>query len=137
MKSLLALMIILAVLSGYAENQIATNNIQSYQYTVPEEINDGWDTASLNGVNLDTNLIKELFEQVSDPRNDAAMMASKADFFRYILERPVATTPGTKFVYNSGISLMLGEIIYKASGLRADKFAEHYLFSPLGITNYY
>ena len=72
----------------------------------------------------------------TDPRNDAAMMASRADFLRYVLERPVATTPGTKFVYNSGISLMLGEIIYKASGLKADKFAGRYLFSPLGITNY-
>jgi CubicO group peptidase (beta-lactamase class C family) len=76
------------------------------------------------------------YPSYTDPRNDAAMMASKADFFRYVLERPVATTPGTKFVYNSGISLMLGEIIYKASGLRADKFAERHLFLPLGITNY-
>lgn len=73
----------------------------------------------------------------TDPRNDAAMMASKADFFRYLLEKPVAAAPGTKFVYNSGISLMLGEIIYKASGLRADEFAERYLFSPLGIKDYY
>jgi CubicO group peptidase (beta-lactamase class C family) len=73
----------------------------------------------------------------TDPRNDAAMMASKADFFRYVLERPIATQPGRKFVYNSGISLMLGEIVHKASGLPADKFAERYLFSPLGITNYY
>ena len=73
----------------------------------------------------------------TDPRNDAVMMASKADFFRYVLERPVAMPPGTKFVYNSGISLMLGEIVHKASGLPADKFAERYLFSPLGITNYY
>src|ERR1017187_2275680 len=72
----------------------------------------------------------------TDPRNDLAMMASRADFFRYVLEKPIATTPGTKFVYHSGISLMLGEIIYKASGLRADKFAGRYLFSPLGITNY-
>ena len=72
----------------------------------------------------------------TDPRNDAAMMASKADFFRYVLERPVATSPGTKFTYSSGVSLMLGEIIYKASGLKADKFAERYLFSPLGITNF-
>jgi CubicO group peptidase (beta-lactamase class C family) len=73
----------------------------------------------------------------TDPRNDAAMMASKADFFRYILEKPIATPPGQKFVYSSGISLMLGEIVHKASGLSADKFAERYLFSPLGITNYY
>ncbi|MGA2241250.1 MAG: serine hydrolase [Verrucomicrobiota bacterium] len=231
-------------------SRAATNYVKTYQYTVPENTNDGWETASLNSVNLDINLIKELFERIgsnsyenihgvlivkngklvveeyfsgqdskgqyrsfkrdtlheihsatksvnsiligiaidqhlirgvdekistffpeysdiftnketdaiclkdllsmtaglswdewtypyTDPRNDAAVMASKADFFRYVLERPIATTPGTKFVYNSGISLMLGEIIYKASGLRADKFAEHYLFSPLGITNYF
>jgi len=42
-------------------------------------------------------------------------------------------TAGTKFTYNSGISLMLGEIIHKVSGLPADKFAERYLFEPLGI----
>jgi CubicO group peptidase (beta-lactamase class C family) len=249
MKSLLAWVIILVVLSGYAENQIPTNNIKNYQYTVPAKTNDGWETASLNSVNLDNSLIKELFERIgdnsyenihsvllvkngklvvekyfpgrdslgqyrtftgdtphemlsatksvnsiligiaidqhlirdvdekistffpeysaiftnkekdticlkdllsmtaglswdewtypyTDPRNDAAVMASKADFFRYVLERPVATTPGAKFVYNSGVSLMLGEIIYKVSGLRADKFAERHLFSPLGITNY-
>jgi CubicO group peptidase (beta-lactamase class C family) len=250
MKLFLAWLIILVVLSGYSENQAATNNIRGYQYTVPEKTNDGWETASLNSVNLDAGLIKELIERLSDnsyknihsvllvkngelvvenyfpgqdsfgqhrtftrdtlhemhsatksvnsiligiaidqhlihgvdekistffpeysdiftnkekgaiclkdllsmtaglswdewtypytdPRNDAAMMASKADFFRYVLERPIATMPGTKFVYNSGISLMLGEIIYKVSGLRADKFAERYLFSPLGITNYF
>ncbi len=249
MKSSFALVIILVVLSGYAENQTITNNIKSYQYAVPEKINDGWETASLDNMNLDANLIKELFERVgdnsyknihsvllvkngklvveeyfpgqdsvgqyrmftrdtlhemhsatksvnsiligiaidqhlirgvdetisnffpeysniftnkekdairlkdllsmtsglswdewtyayTDPRNDAAVMASRADFFRYVLERPMATLPGTKFVYNSGISLMLGEIIYKTSGLKADKFAERYLFSPLGITNY-
>src|SRR5207249_3859194 len=73
----------------------------------------------------------------TDPRNDAAVMASKADFFRYVFERPVARPPGKEFTYNSGISLMLGEIVHKASGLTADKFAERYLFRPLGITNYY
>ena len=226
-----------------------TNNVKSYQYNVPEKLNDGWEIASLKSVRLDTDLIQELLERIGDnsyknihsvllvkngslvleeyfsgrnsegqyqtftrdvpqemhsatksvnsilvgiaidrhlirgvderissffpeysdiftnkgkaairlkdllsmtaglswdewtfpyidPRNDAAMMASKADFFRYVLEKPVASTPGTKFVYNSGISLILGEIIYKASGLRADKFAERYFFAPLGITNY-
>jgi CubicO group peptidase (beta-lactamase class C family) len=73
----------------------------------------------------------------TDPRNDAARMAGSADFIRYVLERPMAAAPGTKFAYNSGISLMLGEIIFKVSGLRADTFAERHLFQPLGITNYY
>jgi CubicO group peptidase (beta-lactamase class C family) len=248
---LYGLFVAVVVLHVDCENsRAATNYVETYQYTVPEKTNDGWETASLNSVNLDANLIKELFERIggnsyenihgvllvkngklvveeyfpgqdsvgqyrmftrdtlhemlsatksvnsiligiaidqhlirnvdekistffpeysdiftnkekdaiclkdllsmtaglswnewtypyTDPRNDAVVMASRADFFRYVLERPIATTPGTKFVYHSGISLMLGEIIYKASGLRADKFAERYLFSPLGITNYF
>lgn len=73
----------------------------------------------------------------TSPLNDAAMMASKADFFRYVLEKPMVTKPGEKFTYNSGVSLMLGEIVHKASGLPADKFAGRYLFGPLGITNFY
>jgi len=249
MKPFFALAIILVVYSSHAESQVTANNVRHYQHIVPEKTNDGWETASLNSVNLDASLINELFERISDqnyknihsvllvkngklvveeyfsgqdskgqyqtftrdtlhemhsatksvnsiligiaidqhlirgvdekisgffpeysdiftnkekdairlkdllsmtaglswdewtypdtdPRNDLAMMAGKADFFRYVLERPAATTPGTKFVYNSGLSLMLGEIIYKASGLKADKFAERHLFSPLGITNY-
>jgi CubicO group peptidase (beta-lactamase class C family) len=56
---------------------------------------------------------------------------------RYILERPIVAAPGTKFAYNTGISVALGEIVYKVSGLRADKFAERYLFEPLGISDYY
>src|ERR1035441_2233886 len=66
MKSLLALVIIFVVLSGYAEDQAATNNIKSYQYTVPEKTKEGGETASLNSVNLDTNLIKELFDRIGD-----------------------------------------------------------------------
>jgi CubicO group peptidase (beta-lactamase class C family) len=32
---------------------------------------------------------------------------------------------------------VLGEIIRQVSGLKADKFAERYLFGPLGISKYY
>jgi CubicO group peptidase (beta-lactamase class C family) len=245
-----ALLAIVTFHVGCVRAESLTNDAKPYQYGVPERLNDGWETASLSGVSLDTNLIRELFVRIGDNsyknihsvlmvkngklvieeyfpgqdstgqhrmftrdtlnemhsatksvnsiligiaidqhlirsvdekissffpeysdiftnkekdairlkdllsmtaglswdewtypytdsrNNDAAAMASTADFFRYVLERPVATAPGTKFVYNSGISLMLGEIIYKVSGLRADKFAERYLFSPLGITNY-
>ena len=66
MKSFLAWVIILVVLSGYAKNQTATNNIKDYQYTVPQKTNDGWETASLNSVNLDAGLIRELFERIDD-----------------------------------------------------------------------
>jgi CubicO group peptidase (beta-lactamase class C family) len=73
----------------------------------------------------------------ADPRNDALRTLLSPDPIRYILERPMVAAPGTKFAYNTGISTLLGEIIHKASGLRADKFAERYLFEPLGISDYY
>jgi CubicO group peptidase (beta-lactamase class C family) len=230
---------------GSRENQASTT-----QYAAPEKTRDGWETASLNDENLDANLIKELFERISDhtyknihsvllvkngklvveeyfpgknclgqywtytrdtlhdlqsvtksvnsilvgmaidqhlitgvdekisvfspeyadlftnrekdticlkhllsmtaglawdestypytdARNDAAGMSGSRDYFRYVLEKPVIATPGTKLTYSSGISWILGEIVRKSSGLPADKFAERYLFGPLGISDYY
>jgi CubicO group peptidase (beta-lactamase class C family) len=73
----------------------------------------------------------------TDARNDALKALLSPDPIRYTLERPMVAAPGAKFAYNTGIALVLGEIIYKASGLRADKFAERYLFEPLGISDYY
>jgi CubicO group peptidase (beta-lactamase class C family) len=73
----------------------------------------------------------------SDARNDAFQALLSPDPIRYVLERPVAAAPGAKFAYNTGISIVLGQILFQASGLRADKFAERHLFGPLGITDYY
>ncbi len=73
----------------------------------------------------------------SDARNDSLKSLMGPDLIRYVLERPVVAPPGEKFAYNTGISIVLGEIIRRASGLSADKFAERYLFEPLGITDYY
>ena len=72
----------------------------------------------------------------NDARNDHVAMNRSKDPVRYTLERPVVVAPGTRFVYSSGISIILGEVIYKASGLRPDKFAERHLFGPLGISDY-
>jgi CubicO group peptidase (beta-lactamase class C family) len=73
----------------------------------------------------------------ADARNDALKALLSPDPIRYILERPLVAAPGTTFAYNTGISVLLGEIIHKVSGLRADKFAERYLFEPLSISDYY
>jgi CubicO group peptidase (beta-lactamase class C family) len=73
----------------------------------------------------------------NDPRNDAVAALLSPDPIRYILERPMVAAPGAKFAYNTGISIVLGEIIRGVSGLPADKFAERYLFEPLGITDFY
>lgn len=73
----------------------------------------------------------------SDPRNDHIQMLRDPAPIRYVFSRPVVAPPGDKFSYNSGLSMALGEILFRASGLRADKFAERFLFEPLGISDFY
>jgi CubicO group peptidase (beta-lactamase class C family) len=72
-----------------------------------------------------------------DPRNTSLQAMLSPDPMRYILARPMVAAPGAAFAYNTGSSVALGQVIHKASGLAADKFAERHLFAPLGITDYY
>jgi CubicO group peptidase (beta-lactamase class C family) len=71
-----------------------------------------------------------------DSRNNNTAMNNSIDWIAYIMNRKMAKTPGEKFNYTSGLSILLGGIIKNASGLYADYFAEKYLFEPLGITDY-
>jgi CubicO group peptidase (beta-lactamase class C family) len=73
----------------------------------------------------------------NDPRNDHIRMLRSDDPIRYVLEQPMASQPGTKFTYSSGVSLLLGEIIRKATNMPADRFAKRNLFEPLGISDFY
>jgi len=78
----------------------------------------------------------ELDVPYSDPKNDVNKMGQSPDWIQYCLAKPVVLKPGEKFNYHSGLSLILGEILKRSSGIQADKFAEKYLFNPLGISKY-
>lgn len=71
-----------------------------------------------------------------DLENDLIQLFYQSDPIEYILAKPVIHDPGTEFNYNSGGTNLLGEVIKKATGLSVDVFAEMYLFSLLGITEY-
>jgi CubicO group peptidase (beta-lactamase class C family) len=58
------------------------------------------------------------------------------DWIRFILEREIVDPPGKNFVYSNGLTMLLGEILRNATGEYADKFAEEYLFDPLGISDF-
>jgi CubicO group peptidase (beta-lactamase class C family) len=73
----------------------------------------------------------------TDPRNSAVQMYDSADPIRFVLEVPMALEPGTEFLYNTGLSILLGGITKNATSLPADQFAKQYLFAPLGIREYY
>lgn len=66
---------------------------------------------------------------------DLYTWAVDPDPARYILERPLATDPGTRFNYSTGASHLLSVVLREATGLDPLDFADAYLFAPLGITD--
>ncbi|MCC6154416.1 MAG: serine hydrolase [Candidatus Hydrogenedentes bacterium] len=63
------------------------------------------------------------------------MQASK-DWIQFVIDRPMASTPGTTFTYDSTVSHLLSVILHRATGEKEEAFATSQLFGPLGITEY-
>jgi CubicO group peptidase (beta-lactamase class C family) len=72
-----------------------------------------------------------------DARNDCIQLEASADWIGYVLAKPMASEPGTTFVYNSGSTQLLSGIIKQVSGKTIDEYAEQHLFGPLGIESYH
>ena len=72
----------------------------------------------------------------SDPRNDLNQMFYSVDPIKFVLEKSVVAPPGTQFIYNSGTTNLLGDVVRRSTGLTLAEFAEQYLFTPLGITSF-
>jgi CubicO group peptidase (beta-lactamase class C family) len=71
-----------------------------------------------------------------DSRNDMYQLFNNSDPIRYILSKELIEVPGTIYAYRNCNTNVLGEIVRRATLKRLDVFAEDYLFSKLGITNY-
>ena len=73
----------------------------------------------------------------TNPLNDAASMENRHDWLEYILSLPMEYKPGSKVVYNSGITVLISHILEVATGISLDKYAEKYLFEPIGIESFF
>lgn len=51
-----------------------------------------------------------------DPRNDLHQMRSASDPYQFLLDKPMAAQPGEQWVYNTGCTDLLTEILRKATG---------------------
>ncbi len=71
-----------------------------------------------------------------NPDCSVAQMWESADWIKFVLDRPMASDPGSEFLYNSGVTHLLSGIITKSTGQSAEKFAEENLFPHLGITKW-
>jgi CubicO group peptidase (beta-lactamase class C family) len=74
---------------------------------------------------------------ILDERNDISQIQRAENPWDWYLGKPLVTLPGEAFLYSEGCINVVGEIIKRASGIRLDKFAEQYLFTPLGINRHW
>ncbi len=71
----------------------------------------------------------------TDPRNSEIAMERADDRYRFVLDRPMVSEPGTQWVYNGGATAVIGRLIAKGSGRSLLAYAKTNLFAPLGITD--
>lgn len=71
-----------------------------------------------------------------NPLNSEIRMIASPDPVGYVLSQPMEAPPGQVWKYNGGTTQLLAAIIEKTTGKRLDRFAQEYLFAPLGITDF-
>ncbi len=72
----------------------------------------------------------------SSNQNDCHIIERHKNPLKFLFEKKLIHQPGTEFYYNGGLSLSISYLIEKYTNMKVDKFAEKYLFEPLGIKNY-
>jgi CubicO group peptidase (beta-lactamase class C family) len=68
--------------------------------------------------------------------NDLMRMLETKSWTDYVIDRPMATQPGTRFLYNTGASHLVSGVITILTGRPAATLAAKRLFAPLGIRRY-
>jgi CubicO group peptidase (beta-lactamase class C family) len=66
--------------------------------------------------------------------NSEIAMELAPDRYRFVLERPIAGTPGLRWGYNGGATALLGRLIALGVATPLPDYARAALFAPLGIT---
>lgn len=61
------------------------------------------------------------------------LWTASGDHVEYLLDRPLETSPGAAFSYNSAAVHLLGVVLEVATGVRVPEYADRVLFGPLGI----
>lgn len=72
-----------------------------------------------------------------DSNNQVVQMEKSEDWIQYVLQQPMDSQPGEKWVYSSGASHLMSGIIKKATGMDIASYAEQHLFAPLDIDEYH
>ncbi|MBX7125050.1 MAG: beta-lactamase family protein [Cyclobacteriaceae bacterium] len=74
--------------------------------------------------------------QYTDSVNTCITMEASSAWVPYVLAQPMELQPGTYWEYNSGASMLIGQIITEATGRKVDEWTNEKLFKPIGINKY-
>lgn len=66
---------------------------------------------------------------------DVMEMSWSTDWVQFVIDLPMAKSPGTRFEYCNGASFLLSAILQEQTGMNAVTFADKHLFGPLGISD--
>lgn len=72
----------------------------------------------------------------SDPRNPETAMYASRDPSRFLLGLPLDAEPGSRWVYSSGATTLLGLILHEATGQAYADYMRERLFEPLDIDRF-
>ncbi|MGI9626129.1 MAG: serine hydrolase domain-containing protein, partial [Longimicrobiales bacterium] len=78
-------------------------------------------------------------EQSTNYSNDAnpvGDLVDSTDWIRFVLDLPLAETPGSRFAYNSGVSMLMAGVLGNLTGAPAEDFVAGQLFGPLSIATW-
>ncbi len=72
-----------------------------------------------------------------DATNSCILMEASDNWIQFVLDQPMREAAGTKFDYNSGVSVLLGKLVGLSTGQRVDQWTDEKLFKPIGIDKHY
>ncbi|HNY31574.1 MAG TPA: serine hydrolase [Fibrobacteria bacterium] len=78
----------------------------------------------------------EMTEPYTGSTNDDNRLFSTRDPVALVLNRPLASKPGTDWYYNGGLTQVAAGVVQEVSGKPLDVVAKERLFAPLGITTF-
>jgi CubicO group peptidase (beta-lactamase class C family) len=133
-KSITSACIGIAIDEGFIES--VDQSIFEYLPEYQHYATDGKDRITIEHLLTMTSGLKwkEWGASYSDPQNDVFRLWEYCeDPVECILEKPLATQPGTDYNYSGGDMTVLGKIIQNATGLDIEAFSWQYLFEPMGV----
>jgi CubicO group peptidase (beta-lactamase class C family) len=90
----------------------------------------------LNALNVTLGMEWDEQRPYNDPANSEIAMEMAPDRYRFVLDRPFVTEPGTRWIYSGGAVALIGYLIAKGAGTTLPDFARQALFAPLEITQF-